>query len=377
MKHLHRLRHILVLLIITGCSQLEKAEGLLTGLSEKQKYQRDYNISNELFSLWESRIQIALKDSLEIELPYTEVGSLKPKSFNIYSFQTYLKPGEVLQSAFKTDTSSTLIFTEVYRLNTRSNSFEQLLKPAITNTTSFEITESGLYKIIFQPEIEAHTSFLLEITKTPAYQFPVSGGTNADIGSYWGDIRDGGRRDHEGIDIFAKRGTPVIATTSGRIGFSGEKGLGGKQVWLSDSKRSQSLYYAHLDSIIPNLSMVKTGDTLGFVGNTGNAKSTPPHLHFGIYRRSQGAIDPLGYVYQTVDIKQNTVPDNTITQQLRVNTSKANLRNKASSSNSRVINTASKGDRLHVLGKTAEWYHVRDSLDRSMFVHESLVTPNR
>nr|WP_262902899.1 M23 family metallopeptidase [Salegentibacter lacus] len=85
--------------------------------------------------------------------------------------------------------------------------------------------------------------------KNPAYLFPVSEGINANVQSYWGANRDGGARSHEGIDIFAKRGTPVVAATNGSIGYKGEKGLGGKQVWLRDRKRNQSLYYAHLDSI--------------------------------------------------------------------------------------------------------------------------------
>lgn len=375
MKQMRNLRYIFIFLLISGCSQLEKAEDLISGLSEKEKYQRDQDISDELFSLWESRIQKALNDSIEVEMPYTEAGNLKPKSFHIYSYQAYLKPGEILNTNFKTDFSSTLIFTEIYRRNNQTKKFEQVLKPKSDNSISYEVEENGLYKVIFQPEIEAHTPFTIQLAILPAYQFPVSGGENADIGSYWGDIRDGGSRDHEGIDIFADRGTPIVATTSGRIGFSGEKGLGGKQVWLRDSKRSQSIYYAHLDSIIPNLNSVKTGDTLGFVGNTGNAKTTPPHLHFGIYRRNTGAIDPLGFVYKTETLESAIPKENEIAQQLRVNSTKANLRNKPAASNSKIMKTARNGELLFVQGKTADWYHVRDSLDRSMYVHESLVRP--
>ncbi|MFV9483760.1 peptidoglycan DD-metalloendopeptidase family protein [Christiangramia sp. ASW11-125] len=373
---MRNLRYIFIFLLISGCSQLEKAEDLISGLSEKEQYQRDQDISDELFSIWESRIQKALNDSIEVEMPYTEAGNLKPKSFHIYSYQAYLKPGEILNTNFKTDSSSTLIFTEIYRRNNQTKKFEQVLKPKPDGSISYEVEENGLYKVIFQPEIEAHTPFTIQLAIVAAYQFPVSGGENADIGSYWGDIRDGGSRDHEGIDIFADRATPVVATTSGRIGFSGEKGLGGKQVWLRDSKRSQSIYYAHLDSIIPNLNSVKTGDTLGFVGNTGNAKTTPPHLHFGIYRRNTGAIDPLGFVYKTETLESAIPKDNEIAQQLRVSSTKANLRNKAAASNSKIMKTARNGELLFVQGKTADWYHVRDSLDRSMYVHESLVRPS-
>lgn len=365
---------IIISLFLASCSQLEKAEDLINGLSEKEQYQKDRNISDQLFTLWKSRVQTALNDSLEVELPYAESGQLKPRSFAIYSYETYLIPGEVIEFEMQTDSTSTLIFSELYKKNKESGTFEKVKEglPKEKNL-SFEISEKGLYKIVLQPEIEAHTGFRINIQKSPTYLFPVANGRNADIGSYWGDIRDGGKRDHEGIDIFADRGTPVIAPTDGNIGYSGEKGLGGKQVWLRDPKRKQSLYYAHLDSIIPGLSRVKTGDTLGFVGNTGNARTTPPHLHFGIYRRNTGAIDPIGFVYQTESVENIENGKTELASRLQIQANRAKLRNKPASNNSEVLKTGKSGEILYVQGKTADWYHVRDSLDRSMYVHESMV----
>lgn len=362
--------------VLVSCSQLEKAENLITGLSEKEQYQEDENISDEIFQLWKQRVDKALKDSLEIELPYSETGELKPRNFAIYSYETYLLPGEVLEAEVMTDSSSTLIFTELYKKESGGNKNFERIKSGDPEARElkFEIKENGLYKIIFQPEIEANTPFQLKIQKSPAYIFPVLNGKNSDIGSYWGDMRDGGRRDHKGIDIFAARGTPVIAPTEGRVRFTGEKGLGGKQVWLWDQKRKQSLYYAHLDSIVPELRKVKTGDTLGFVGNTGNARTTPPHLHFGIYRRGSGAIDPLGFVYLIEDTEEQ-YSKNEIVSRLKVNSKTANFRNKPASNNSQIMKTGKAGEILYVQGRTADWFHVRDSLDRSMFIHESLVTP--
>lgn len=365
----------LIIMFFFSCSQLEKAEELITGLSEKEKYKKNYDISDELFKIWENRITTALDDSLEIDLPYLETGELKPRNFAIYSYASYLIPGEVLEAEIVTDSSSTLIFSDLYKeTDSENKEFKKITSgEAQTRNLSFEIKEKGLYKIVIQPEIEANTPFQIRIKKSPAYLFPVLNGANADIGSYWGDIRDGGSRNHEGIDIFAKRGTPVIAPTSGRVGFTGEKGLGGKQVWLRDSKRGQSLYYAHLDSITPNLRSVSPGDTLGFVGNTGNAKTTPPHLHFGIYKSGKGAIDPLGFVYFTEEPKQKELADVKISSRIKVNAQTANFRNKPASNNSSLIKKGKSGEILMVQGKTADWYHVRDSLDRSMFIHESLV----
>jgi len=358
-----------------SCSQLEKAEDLITGLSEKEQYKKDRDISDEIFEIWQSRIPQALDDSLEIELPYLETGELKPRNFAIYSYETYLMPGEVIEAEITTDSSSTLVFSELYRKTDSENKDFEKIKSGESQTKNlkFEILEKGLYKIVIQPEIEANTPFQIRIKKSPTYLFPVLNGQNADIGSYWGDIRDGGKRNHKGIDIFAKKGTPVIAPTQGRIGFTGEKGLGGKQVWLRDSKRKQSLYYAHLDSIVPGLRRVNAGDTLGFVGNTGNARTTPPHLHFGIYRRNEGAIDPLGFVYLTEEPENKESIEEQISSRIKVNSPTANFRNKPASNNSSIIKKGKFGETLMVQGKTEDWFHVRDSLDRSMFIHESLV----
>ena len=361
--------------LLFSCSQLEKAENLITGLSEKEQYKKDRDISDEIFEIWESRIALALDDSLEIELPYLETGQLKPRNFAIYSYETYLMPGEVIEAEITTDSSSTLVFSELYkRTNSENKDFEKIKSgESQTKNLKFEVQEKGLYKILVQPEIEANTPFQIRIKKSPTYLFPVLNGQNADIGSYWGDIRDGGKRDHKGIDIFAKKGTPVIAPTPGRVSFTGEKGLGGKQVWLRDSKRKQSLYYAHLDSIVPDLRRVNAGDTLGFVGNTGNARTTPPHLHFGIYKSNQGAIDPLGFVYLTEEPENNISTEEQISSRIKVNAQTANFRNKPASNNSSIIKKGKFGETLMVQGKTEDWFHVRDSLDRSMFIHESLV----
>ncbi|MFV8225539.1 peptidoglycan DD-metalloendopeptidase family protein [Christiangramia aquimixticola] len=367
---------LIIIISLCSCSEIEKAEDLISGLSPRQEYQKDENISDELFQIWKARVDVALENSLKIDLPYVEKGFFKPRNFAIYSYDTYLLPGEVIEIKINTESLSTLIFTTIYKKDNSSGVFEKLKTGAADKKElSFEVYEQGLYKIVIQPEIEANSPFQLEIKKSPSYLFPVINGKNSDIGSYWGDMREGGIRDHKGIDIFANKGTPVLAPTSGKITFSGEKGLGGKQVWLRDSKRKLDLYFAHLDSIIPKLKKVKPGDTLGFVGNTGNAKTTPPHLHFGIYKNRRGAIDPIGFVYQTEPAENAPADLKNLADRIKITKNKAALRNKAALNNSNIVKTGTNGEVLYVQGKTDDWYHVRDSLDRSMYIHESEVTP--
>jgi murein DD-endopeptidase MepM/ murein hydrolase activator NlpD len=135
--------------------------------------------------------------------------------------------------------------------------------------------------------------------------FPVSG-KRSNIGSFWGDARDGGKRKHEGIDIFAKKRTPVVAVCNGIIISSGNTPRGGKILWLQSFRYPWRAYYAHLDDQKVHAGqVVKKGEVIGTVGNTGNAKYTPSHLHFGIYKLFGGAVNPLSYVKYSPKI---TVP---------------------------------------------------------------------
>jgi hypothetical protein len=100
------------------------------------------------------------------------------------------------------------------------------------------------------------------------------------------------RRLHEGIDIFAAQGTPVVASTEGIVIRRGENALGGNVVWVL-GPGGHHHYYAHLDhpAIGGAGDRVSAGTLLGYVGNTGNARTTPPHLHYGVYTDA-GAINP-------------------------------------------------------------------------------------
>lgn len=377
MQRLKFISLVLAILVIAGCSQLNKASDLLTNPTAKERYQRDFGISDELFQIWEDQLQMALRDSVDIDLPFLQAGHLKPRAFPVFSYNLNLKTGEELDVIVDTDSVTDLIFIELYLLQNDSLKTYKKIADSDYGMQNFskEIEQSGIYKVIVQPGIETSTPFIIKMKTTPVYDFPVAGGKNNSIQSFWGAVRDGGRRSHEGIDIFAPRGTPVVAVTDGRIASSGEKGLGGKQVWLRDPERGQSLYYAHLDSIAPlGNTRVKTGDTIGFVGNTGNARTTAPHLHFGIYKGYRGAIDPLAFIFQLDEPnfdQTEAVPEvfNLITR------SQANLRNRPSTQNSTVIGKSSAQDTLKLLGKTAEWYHIRTPENKAAFIHESLVLP--
>lgn len=126
-----------------------------------------------------------------------------------------------------------------------------------------------------------------------ALPVPVDGVTARRIADTFGAPR-GRDRTHAGIDIFARRGTPVRSVGDGVVVDVREGGLGGRQVWVLGPARER-YYYAHLEGWRDGLvrgEVVTAGTVLGYVGDSGNAKGTPPHLHWGIYG-ADGAYDPL------------------------------------------------------------------------------------
>lgn len=136
---------------------------------------------------------------------------------------------------------------------------------------------------------------------------PVPGVTKKQIANTWQAPR--GNRRHEGQDIFAKRGTPIYSATRGYVYKIGENNLGGQTVSVIGAG-GRVYYYAHLDAYAEGL---KEGDyvtpqtKLGFVGTTGNAQGTPPHLHFGVYTPS-GAINPLPLLRDDLVVKRMEDP---------------------------------------------------------------------
>lgn len=132
----------------------------------------------------------------------------------------------------------------------------------------------------------------LSIAEVRGFVFPVAG-----LHSYtdtWGDPRSGGRT-HQGADIFAERGTPCVACVSGEVTQTWwNDGLGGTGIWLSGDN-GISYYYAHLDSIEGGITpgtRVRAGQVIGYVGDSGNARGGPCHLHFQAHPGGGSPVNP-------------------------------------------------------------------------------------
>lgn len=137
--------------------------------------------------------------------------------------------------------------------------------------------------------------------------FPVSIDHNYSYRTTWGDGRGfGGRRIHEGTDIFANYGTPVKSTTYGVVELKGWNLYGGWRIGIRDIYNIYH-YYAHLNRYNDEIKVgdiVKPGDVLGSVGSSGygppgTAGKFPPHLHYGMYKdngRNEWSFDPYPYL---------------------------------------------------------------------------------
>jgi murein DD-endopeptidase MepM/ murein hydrolase activator NlpD len=121
---------------------------------------------------------------------------------------------------------------------------------------------------------------------------PVEGLPPSDLLNTWGSPRSEGRT-HQGIDIFAPRNTLVVSATRGLVVRRGWNRLGGRTISVM-GPGGYSHYYAHLEAWdLPSVGdWVEAGQALGYVGTSGNATGTPPHLHYGLYSMSGKAINP-------------------------------------------------------------------------------------
>jgi peptidoglycan hydrolase-like protein with peptidoglycan-binding domain len=139
----------------------------------------------------------------------------------------------------------------------------------------------------------SHTSTTTK-TKTSKYDIAIPvlfGVTISDLTPNFGEPRGGGTRSHEGLDIMAPEGTPIVSPVKATVVKFGTAGNPGKYVYTKGSD-GHMYWYMHLDEIakLKRGQKLKVGDLIGTVGETGNAKGTTPHLHFEI--RKNKVIDP-------------------------------------------------------------------------------------
>jgi murein DD-endopeptidase MepM/ murein hydrolase activator NlpD len=243
---------------------------------------------------WLSAGQAALVEPVEVRSPLRETGYFTAEAPSAVGYRLDLTRGRTLDVDVQFESREPArLFVDLFELR---DGQAKLVASLTHDSTGFrhEVRRDGTYLLRLQPELLGGGRYTLVQRTVSSIVFPVPGLDTIAIKSRYGVERDGGKRSHEGVDIFAKRLTPVIAVRDG-IAEQSTNRLGGNVVWLYDYKAFRRYYYAHLDFwAFKGVRIVSQGDTLGFVGNTGNAVTTPTHLHFGIYE--VGAVNPFPFL---------------------------------------------------------------------------------
>lgn len=365
---------IIAFLLLTGCSaRLEEWRERYRPASAREAYVQgleDTGIAaTRIGQEWLLEGDAVLDIPIEPTLPYLEEGRLMASDIMAIGYRLELLRGQQLEVEASSP-DGFLVFSDLYEpLDDIGLPFRRLASADSSGLMSVEINRSGAYLLRIQPEILAEGTFRLSIRTRASLVFPVSGFSSADVQSFWGDARDGGRRDHHGLDIFAPRGTPVVAVRPGTVTSVRETGIGGKQVWLRDAA-GHNFYYAHLDAqLVRDGQRVAPGDTLGRVGNTGNARTTPPHLHFGIYQR--GPHDPWAWVHDPPQRPSSVRADASLFGTWRTLADASTILRTSPSERAAADIEAGSPVSLHVIGATASWYHVRLADGRSGYLPAS------
>jgi peptidoglycan LD-endopeptidase LytH len=319
---------------------------------------------------WLAASDSALRAPLTARLPAREQGVYSASEARAVAYRVSLRDGQRLQVRLRVDGLPAQLYLDLFDVTTDS------VRPFVHRATAdtavysdsmgryhdlrYEARRDGDVIVRMQPELLRTGRYELTLQAEPSLSFPVSGHGNRAIQSLFGVARDAGRRVHHGIDIFAPRGTPVLAATDGVVRSTQPNTLGGNVVWLLDTLRGQSLYYAHLDTqIVVAGQGVRRGDTLGFVGNTGNARTTAPHLHFGIYRRGDGPIDPLAHVRLVASTPPALAADTTrLGKRGITRLANATLRD-APHASSVALRDVPEATPVQIMGVSDRWYRVQ------------------
>lgn len=154
------------------------------------------------------------------------------------------------------------------------------------NATPLEATHPVVPEMLPPPALPiSNAPFSLREKTSPGLLIPVQGKVASDLADTFTDARSEGRL-HDAIDIMAQAGTPVLAVADGQVEKLFTSDRGGLTLYQFEPSGKYAYYYAHLERYAPGLEekqSIKRGQVIGYVGSTGNANPSAPHLHFAIF----------------------------------------------------------------------------------------------
>lgn len=262
--------------------------------SDRDVYAASTRASPAARKAWEEASRRALRSGERITPSFREQVSLPEGRPGAVAYRIPMVRGQSLRISVTSASGADDVFTDMFH-----HVGGEIFRPVhwarrSADGGTFTATTDGEFVLRVQPRIGAGGIYDVAVLGNAALVFPVEGAGASAIGSVFGDPRDDGARAHEGVDIFAPRGTPVIAVADGRITQARNTPVGGLVIWQEDAASALTYYYAHLDQLLVREgTYARAGDIIGRVGNTGNARGVRPHLHFAIYRPGRIPLDPV------------------------------------------------------------------------------------
>ncbi len=372
---------LLLLLLAGGCGQAENLRSVFRpDQTPREAYAETLReagaLETALGRAWQAAGERALAEAARVEAPFREVGYLNPAEPAAAGYRIGVRRGQELRIRVTLPDDSTRLFADLFEVpEDTARAPAPLASADTTGRLAVEAERDGDLLLRVQPELLGGGRYVIEIEAGASLAaFPVSGEDSRAIRSFFGDARDGGARDHHGVDIFAERGTPVVSATGGLVTRTGNGGRGGKTVWVRDVGRGRAFYYAHLDSqLVRAPARVEAGDTLGLVGNTGNARTTPPHLHFGLY--AGGPVDPYPFVHEPRAEAAAPSADTTrLGRWSRIAVARANLR-AGPTTQADVLRRLPQGTALRLAGTSGAWHRVLLPDGTAGYLAASLLLP--
>ena len=341
---------------------------------------QEVNLANSALGRdWITAAEEAIQQPIDISLPHEEVFYVSPSEPTALAYRFDVKRGQKVELDVSVEgTKPIRLFIDCFRI--RGETDEDWIRvasaPEAEKRLVYEPRRDAPYLIRLQPELLRGGRFKVTIKKDAVLDFPVEGKDMSDVLSGFGAPRDAGRRIHQGIDIFARRHTPVLAPCDAQVRHVGESNLGGRVVWLFDAKRSISLYFAHLQTQdVEPYAQVKAGDKIGTIGNTGNARTTPPHLHFGVYPRGSRAVDPAPYISKIEDTPRSVSADlEMLGKWARATEKDVSLRAKANGRSDRIL-ALNQYAAVKIQAAVYRWYRVVLPDGTSGFIYEDSLEP--
>lgn len=236
---------------------------------------------------------LALQTALPIEPSFQELLLIPDDTAAAVAYQFDLEAGEQLEVEVQPEADASPAEVEIFQ-HLGGTVYRYAQARASGEAFGFAPVVTGRYLLRVRPVAGGGRYRISVRGPVASVLFPVANADASAILSGYGADRDAGVRSHEGIDIFAPRGTPVLSVADAVVERVETTRAGGRVIWARDVARDLTYYYAHLEKqLVARGQRIAAGDTIGLVGNSGNASRASTHLHFGVYRPGVIAMNPL------------------------------------------------------------------------------------